>query len=302
MNNFVNFRNVIIDAYKRNYNVYSFIIKFVLGTAIYFSLIYSGYENGVLGISGSLLFSAIISLGFALTFAFFPYQWSYFFMIIAVCIGLSSSVVVAILTSLLLFIIFILYTSVSKKESIVLLITAICFSLNIPYFAPIFAGIIYKKTAFIPVFLGVFTYYLIGSGYYSIDYVNSQSITGVSEVAITSVSLMLDYLKNNAILALITFPCITLIVNLISHSIIDYNREIAILVGCILFFIIVTIYIFLLGGDMNIFLALISIIGSGLLSYIAVLFDGIFDYTKVKKVYFQDEDNIYYVKVVAKIK
>lgn len=305
MNNFISARNNIIKFYQKNYKIFNIVVKFIIGFIMYFYLLNISNANGVKGFIPNTFLCIITSVMLAIVFAFVSYQTSFFMAIIATFLGFSGNVVLSIIVSSILFVVFLLYVNVSKKESILLLVTVISFYLKVPYFAPIVAGLLYGKTSFLPVFLGVFTYFLLTG---SIDIlIEANELTeeiDLIEMGIFSGLKMLEYvfLSKMFLFTGITFIFSTIIVNIVSHIDMNYNREISILIATIIFVGASVIYTFAINPESNILLSIISIIASVILAYICSCFDGIFDYKKVQKVYFQDEENVYYVKIVPKIK
>jgi len=98
------------------------------------------------------------------------------------------------------------------------------------------------------------------------------------------------------------FSMIVLAVHLISRLAINFSREISIIAGCLLG--LVSLMMIIIMSDINItFPSLIfgTLVSLGLI-WVVKFFDKILDYGKVERVYFDDEDNIYYVKIVPKIK
>lgn len=302
MKNLYMIRNNITNIYKKNRELYNYLTKFVFGFIIYFSILNSGNQSDFIGFISNGVICVLISLFFAITFAILPYQISMFLMIPITFIGLSSNMIVAGFTAFCFFVIYLLYISVAKKESLLILVTILSIYFKMPYFAPIFAGLLYNKTAVISIVLGVISYYLMQGATMTLEIMASASqpvglIESLLLIVETYSKLFIDKTPFIIMLAFTTFIC-----NLLAHSTLDYNREIAVLAS-IFIFIVGSIFISLVfEREINIVLSILSVLISAFVAYIFSLFEGMFDYKKAKKVYFQDDENTYYVKIVPKMK
>jgi hypothetical protein len=94
---------------------------------------------------------------------------------------------------------------------------------------------------------------------------------------------------------------VVLVVYAVAHTSINYSKDIAIALGgvvTIIGFVAITLV-----TDVRVSLPgmLLSTIVSVAIAYAIRFFDVLLDYDRVERVQFQDEDNVYYVKIVPKI-
>lgn len=302
MENLYTFRNSIVNIYRKNSEIYNYLTKFIFGFIIYFAILHSGYQSDFIGLLSNGVICVIISLFFAITFAILPYQVTMFLMIPISFISLSANIVVAGFTAFCFFVIYVLYISVAKRESILILVTIFSIYFKMPYFAPIFAGLLYNKTAVISIVLGLVSYYLMQGATMTIDVMLSatQSVSIVDSIILISETFTKLFVDKTPFIILSAF--ITLICNLLAHSTLDYNREIAVISSIFISVIGIIFIALIFEREVNIILSIVSILISSLVAYIFSLFNGMFDYKKSKKVYFQDDENTYYVKIVPKMK
>ncbi len=201
----------------------------------------------------------------------------------------------------LFLIMFFMYLRFGTGDSIYILLTLILFFINMPYFVPIFAGLTAgSATVAIPVAFGIIMYYLIGFTVDNADFLGESGMEG-----------MLDRFKfiiDNALqdrqmfLMIIAFAVTIILVYTIRKLAIDYSWLLAIVFG-----IAVDIIILLIGNKMfDIDISTASLVSGSIIAAVIMtvlqMFVFAVDYRKKVRVQFDDEDYVYYVKAVPKVK
>ncbi len=211
--------------------------------------------------------------------------------------ALSLECAVVMLAAFLLM--FLLYFRFSPKDTVVVLLTPICFWMHIPYAIPIAMGLLGTPASVVSVGCGTVVYYLIA-------YVNESTTTLISmeaEEITAKFRFIIDgILDNRAMVVTIGAFAVTLIlVYLIRKLSVDHSWTIAIIAGSL-----VNIMLLLVGDlmfDTNVAIGGV-ILGTAAAALIAVViqfFAFNVDYSRTEKVQFEDDEYYYYVKAVPKV-
>ena len=244
--------------------------------------------------------SPAIALIAALTCSFLPINLIILIAALFVLLHLYAlSIECAIVGLAVFLILFLLYFRFSPKDTVVIILTPLCFALNIPYVIPISMGLIGTPFSTVSVSCGVVVYYLI-------SYVNGNA-TALNameeESVIQKFRFIIDGMLNNKamMVAIIAFVVAIVIVYFIRRMSIDHSWTIAIVTGALVSLVIVFV------GDM-VYATQISIIGTffGCLVSIGIVWVLQFfvfnvDYSRTEHVQFEDDEYYYYVKAVPKI-
>lgn len=269
------------------------ILKFVMSLIIFMQV------NNKLGYMTKINNIAIV-LVVALMCSFLPYNFIVFIAAAFVLAHLYALSFECAVVALCIFILlFLLYFRFSPKDTIVVILTPLCFMLNIPYVMPLAMGLIGTPASIVSVSSGVIVYYLIN--YIS---ANVSTITLLGEDGtVAKFRYIIDgVLTNKLMLVVILGFAITItIVYLIRKLSIDYAWTIAMVAGALSNIVI------LLVGDLM-FDTKISILGTifGTLVSIGIVkilqfFVFNVDYSRTEMVQFEDDEYYYYVKAVPKI-
>lgn len=260
--------------------------------------------NHYLGYS-AILTNAALVLIIALACSFLPMN----FLLVAAAavtllhiyaLSLESVIVVGVAYLLMMF----LYFRFSPKDSMLVILTPICFVLKVPYAIPVAAGLIGTPTSVISTGCGVAVYYILS--YISKNQVPEAVTAPVTEDGAASMInkfrfIIDDLLGNKEIPVFVAAFAITILaVYLIRRLSIDRSWLIAIFAGTLLDILV------LLGGDLT-FKLYLSVPGMILGHVVAVavaivimFFRFNVDYTRTERVQFEDDEYYYYVKAVPK--
>lgn len=205
---------------------------------------------------------------------------------------------------LIIFIVmFCMYLRFGAGDSIYIIITLLLFFINIPYIVPVFAGLTAGTvTVAVPVAFGIIIYYMVSFAAGNTD------VLGAGGSSVEEMLERFKFIIDNAfqdrlmILMIVAFAVTIVLVYMIRKLAIDYAWLIAVIFG-----VIVNIIIMLIGkAMMDVTISTASLVLGSILSIVLVIILQLFifavDYRKKVSVQFEDEDYIYYVKAVPKIK
>lgn len=194
---------------------------------------------------------------------------------------------------------FLLYFRFTPKDTIMVIIIPLLFSMNIPYVIPIAVGLLGSPISIITVSCGVVTTYMIR--FFNENISTLSAIDTDSTVA--KFQFIIDGLLDNREMYVVmgAFVVTVLIVYLVRKLPVDYAWTIAVVAGLLVDIVVLLI------GDFTFDLQFS--IGSLVLGSILALSVGIviqffmfnLDYNRTETVQFEDDEYYYYVKAVPKI-
>ena len=255
--------------------------------------------NGKIGYMHRLDNISIVLI-IALMCSFMPMNFIIFVAAAFIVLHLYAlSLECAAIALVIFLVLFLLYFRFSPKDTIVVLLTPICFVLKIPYAVPLAMGLLGTPTSAISVGCGVMVNYLIS--YFA---ESATALSGMdAEEMTTKFRFIIDGFLDNKdmMLTIAAFAVTIILVYMIKRLSIDYAWTIAMIAGAI------TDVMILLIGDM-VFDTNVSIVGiiigtifSVLIVKVVEFFAFHVDYSRVEKVQFEDDEYYYYVKAVPKI-
>ena len=287
---------VIREQLKSIYSKYDIyitpVLKFFM-TMITLSLINSklGYmakiDKGIIVIVASLVCSVLPSNFIILVAALFILLHLY-----ALAIEVAAVVLVVFL------LLFLLYFRFSPKDSLVVLLTPLCFGLQIPYVIPLSMGIIGTPVSVISVTCGVIVHYLLT---FITD--NVQAFDAMdADSELQKFRYVIDGILNNKamIIVIASFIICILVVYMIKRLSVDYSWTIGVVAGALSNIVILLVGDLILDTNISIGLMLLQSVFS--LTLVLVLQFMVFnvDYTRTEMVQFEDDEYYYYVKEVPK--
>ncbi|MCL2353890.1 MAG: hypothetical protein FWC69_04600 [Defluviitaleaceae bacterium] len=300
-------RRNIIELYSKHGVIINYVLKFILAMVVFIII------NTAIGLHReefSILFTGATGIAFtflvSLIFAVSPPVLSLFLIVAVLSLQLSAVLEIAVFVFLFLSLIMLFYARLSPKKAMVILAMVLGFYFHIPYAVVIFAGLYIGASAITPIILGTITWsflpfltnlarevtvYNAASG--DAGLINFGVFAQIYEILTTNLAWLI---------VAFVFSMIVLAVHLISRLAINFSREVSIIAGG--FLGLVSLMMIMIMSDINITFPslIIGILISFGLVWVVKFFDKILDYGRVERVCFDDEDNIYYVKIVPKIK
>lgn len=236
----------------------------------------------------------------ALMCSFMPMNFIIFIAAVFTVLHMYALSLECAAVALVLFLVmFLLYFRFSPKDTLVVLLTPICFALKIPYAIPLTMGLIGTPASAISVGCGVVVSYLIS---YIADSATALSGMDTEDVA-TKFRFIVDGLLDNKemLLTIFAFAVTIVIVYLIKRMSVNYSWTIAMIAGAIADVMILLIGDLIFDTNVSIVGIIIGTVFSILIAKIVEFFAFHVDYSRVEKVQFEDDEYYYYVKAVPKI-
>lgn len=296
MTKLLEFKDKLIKFYGQ-YETYVFpIIKFVLAFVL-FAII--GANIGYM----KFISSVPVSLILALVCCLLPANFMIFFAGIVILLDMYVLAVEAAVVTLVLFlIIYFLYFRFAPQEGIAVVLTPICFKINIPYIMPVGCGLLRQPTSILSVVCAtVVYYYLNGIKKNEAAFTAVLTEDGNTEVS-SKFSVAIGQLTNNTEMFLVVgvFLVTCLIVYLVRRLAVDYAWTIALVSGTL-----VQICALVAGYlVMDISGKTVGVIAGGIISMLIAFAIQFFcmnlDYARTERVQFEDDEYYYYVKAVPK--
>jgi len=307
-------RESIVKFFKRFEVFIMPLLKFLLGLFVFGGITSVGHTHAMVDSIGSGASPELLTFLFALLFTVMPMNMSWIIIILSVTMQFSANIQVAAAVFIFLMLVFLFYARMATKESILIIFTILAFHYNVPYLLPIVAGLYFPVTAVIPVTVGVFVHAQI-DGLFRIMAPTPVTAAAAADRDITEIltelpgafsevytTVMGGFASTDTwIFTAIIFAMVLVLVHFVSRQAIDYSKEIAIGLGCVMMIFGFIISVLFADGSDNIGLVILGTVVCGLIACLIRFFDGILDYQRAEAVQFEDDNNFYHVKVVPKV-
>ncbi len=211
----------------------------------------------------------------------------------------ALSMEVALVGLCMYLIMYLLFFRFSPKDSLVVVLTPLLFSMKIPYVVPIAVGLLCGPASIVSVGCGIAVFYLLRMVIDSAPNIRTMEESEILE----KVRFMVEgILGNKAMLVMIAaFVVTVLVVYLIRRMSVDYSWTIAMVTGAM-----INVVLLLIGDLMyDVNLSMGSVLLGSLLALVVAkvieFFRFCVDYSRTEKVQFEDDEYYYYVKAVPKM-
>lgn len=194
---------------------------------------------------------------------------------------------------------FLLYYRFSPKDMLVVLLTPLCFTLQIPYVIPLSIGLLGTPASAVSMACGVAAHFVIS---YVADNATALSAMEAEDMG-AGFRYVIDGIANNKVMliTIIAFFITILVVYLVRRMAIDHAWMIAVAAGAL-----VNIMVLLLGDLLfDTRVSILGVIAGTAVSIGMVKIVEFFvfhvDYSRAESVQFEDDEYYYYVKAIPKI-
>ncbi|MDR2168147.1 MAG: hypothetical protein LBE35_09920 [Clostridiales bacterium] len=308
MEQLLDIRQNLINFYKKFELAINYMLKFVAALVVFMRVGSIGMYreefavlfNGATGAAFILLVSLIFTVS--------PSTVALLLVAVVIALQLSLAAEVAIFVFLLLVLIVVFYARLAPRQSMLILAIIFGFYFHIPYAVVLFAGLYVGLAAIIPVIIGTAVWTMLGP---FIDLARAAPTLEMQEFDLFEIPAaffeifgqIFEILTTNLSWILIgfVFAMMILAVHLISLLAINHAKDIALGIGAaigLICMIMVQVVAAVNLSILSIFLG--SIISFGIV-WVIKFFDKVVDYKRVERVKFEDEENVYYVRIVPKI-
>lgn len=247
-----------------------------------------------------VLANPTVTIGLSLICAFLPMTMTVVIAIVIVLVQFYTLAPgVAIVSGLMLLIMFVLYFRFTPGNSVVLLLTPVSFMLKIPVLVPLVFGLIGGPVCAVPVAFGILVYYMI-------TYVKSYA-TVIETVASTgTMSQITTYMQQlfsskEMWLVMISFTICLLLVYNIRRMSVDYAWEVASVVGIFVNLILMTFGHIMLDVKVDYVDLVVGSLIALLIALLLKVFVFSVDYSRSEYLQFEDDEYYYYVKAIPKV-
>jgi len=305
-------REVLVKFFKRYEAFILPILKFLLGFFVFSSIQQIGYVHEVVEPFIAGFSPLLISVLFAIIFTVMPMNLGWILIILSITIQFSADIEVVISAFLFFTFIFLFYARMAPKESILILFTLLAFHFNVPYLIPLVIGLYFPVTAIVPVAVGVFINAQIPAlfGHMSpvsvaggiADMEIEELLTELPEVfSVVYEALLRSFTDTTWLFTAVIFALVIVLVHFVSRLSIDFSKEIAIALGCVMNVFGFVAAALTIGENVNIGTVIMLTILCGILAELIRCFDSILDYQRAESVQFEDDNNYYHVRIVPKV-
>lgn len=194
---------------------------------------------------------------------------------------------------------FLLYLRFSPRDTLIVVLTPVCFVLKIPYVVPLAMGLVGTPVSAVSVGCGVIAYYMIHYVTQNVSVIGAMA----DEETAARFKFIIDGLLNNKemIVTIVAFAVTIILVYLIRRLSIDYSWTIAIAAGAIADIMVVLIGDLMFETNISLLGVILGTVVALLLTVVLQFFVFNVDYSRTEKVQFEDDEYYYYVKAVPKV-
>ena len=294
MNKLLEIKDKAVKFYGEYENYIFPVIKFVIAFAAFLTIdLNIGYMTQIRSLP--------VALVLALLCALFPANTAIFIASVMILLDMYAlSIEAAAITLVLFIVLYFLYFRFAPKDSMVTLLTPVCFQLHIPYVMPVAAGLLRKAYSVIAIVCGTLVYYFLDG--------IRQNASALAEVtdkkggSATKLNVTMGQLLENKemLLVMVVFVITTLVVYQVRRLNINNSWNIATVAGILIQFVLLLVGYLVLGMTSRI---VWLIVGSIISLLVGVVIRFIFmdlDYARTENVQFEDDEYYYYVKAVPK--
>jgi hypothetical protein len=268
-------------------------VKFAVGFLAFYLI------NANIGFMAKLK-TPLLPVVMGLVSSIVPYGVTAFLAGIVIVAHVSQvSLEVAIILSVFILVVMMLYYGLRPGDGYLILLTPMMFFLKIPYVIPLVVGLSGTLLSIVPVCCGVCIYYII---MYLKQNAGVLAGSNVSEMAERFVLVAKSILGNQLMWVMAAaFAASILVVYLIRNLSIDYSWSIAIIAGVVTQLAVIFIGDFKLNLPVSVGTMVIGIVVSVILALIYQFFVFAVDYSRTEYLQYEDDEYYYYVKAVPKI-
>ncbi len=294
MTQLLTIRESIKSFYSRFENLCKPALKFLLAF-ITFTMINRGIGYA------AIVRSVPVVLVLALLCSFFPINFIVIVSVLMILLHVYTlSLEALVFTGVLFMIMFLMYFRFSPKDTILLLLTPLCFMLKIPYVIPLCAGLVGMPTSVISVGCGVVTYHLLH--YIAINRSGLMAQESDPIFMLEKLRILIDAMMSNREMQVlvVAFAVTILVVYLIRRLPVDHCWTIAMITGMLIDIVVVLVGDLRFGINVGIGGLIIGSLLALVVAEVLQFFVFNVDYSRTEKVQFEDDEYYYYVKAVPK--
>ena len=211
----------------------------------------------------------------------------------------ALSMEVAIVGVCFYLIMYLVFFRFSPKESVLVLLTPLLFSVKIPYVIPLAAGLMCAPASIVSVGCGVVVHYLLQAVIISAP--NIKTMTDAETTV--KIRMIVDSLLGNKemLVVIAAFSVTIIVVYFLRRLSVNYAWTIAMIAGAMVNIVILLMGDLLYDINISVFGILAGSILALLVAKVIEFFRFCVDYSRTEKVQYEDDEYYYYVKAVPKM-
>ena len=205
----------------------------------------------------------------------------------------------AVVITAMFILMFLLYYRFSPKDTLVLLLTPICFYLKIPYVIPLALGLLSTPLSAVSAACGVIVYYTLA---YIVGNIATLTAMAADDMAVRFRYIIDGIMQSREMLVMVAaFAAIIIVVYLIRRLSIAHSWLIATVTGSLLGILVLLLGDLMWDAQVDVWGTVLAMLIAIALTKIIEFFAFHVDFNRAEKVQFEDDEYYYYVKAVPKI-
>lgn len=286
-------KEYILNFYAKYSRYVDWGLKFIL------ALLAFAFVNNHVGFF-PMLSNPAVTFGLAIICTFLPVIMTVVVAAVLVLIQIFTLAPgAAVVSGLVLIFMFAVYFRFVPGKAVILLLTPLAFSMQIPMVVPIISGLIGGPLCVVPIAFGAIVYYMI-------SYVKASAtvIETVAEAGAISqiISFTQQLFSNKEMwLTIVSFTVVLFIVYNIKRLAVDHAWEIAIVAGVLANIIFVAFGCVMMDITISYVSLVVGSIIAALIALVIELFVFSVDYSRTEYLQFEDDEYYYYVKAIPKV-
>lgn len=206
----------------------------------------------------------------------------------------------ALVSLILLLILYLLYFRFSPKDGIEAVLTPVLFRYNVQYVMPMASGLLCSAQSVLAVVCGTILYYFVDG--VRLNAAILTSTNGEESDTLSKLNIIIGQLKGNKemLIVLLLFVVTSMVVYLVRSMPIEHSWTIAIIAGGIIQIIGLSVGFTLTGIQGKTLGVVVGGVVSVLLCFVIQFFMMNLDYARTERVQFEDDDYYYYVVAIPK--
>lgn len=257
--------------------------------------------NSHVGFS-DVLSNPLISFAASVLCSFLPWTCiPVFFCLFILGNAYAASLEITLVAVVVLLLASLIQSAFRAGHAILIALVPLFFYIHIPYVLPVIAGLSLGLMSIVPLSVGIMLYYFI-------EYMAGHTAIAATQTDITAMATAYAGLFGNlfkdkdAIVAILAFALCVIVVYIISQIPFDGNWIVAAAAGIIVVAAATIFGRMHFGLDISFLEMLPGLLFSCILSIGYVFVFHAVDYQRTERLHFEDDDYVYYVKAVPKLK
>lgn len=282
-------REHLIQIYQKHAQFIRPVLRFLMSLFVYAAI------NEIIGYN-PILRPWYVVFGLSLAGLLLPAQVLLFLAsVYAVAHIYYVSVVLALVTAIVLAILYFIYIRFVPQHGYIILAVPILYALRVPFVLPILLGRIYRPVAIIPMSCGIVLYQLIQTMTVVIGTNTDDSLSMYNQV------LQQTFSDKELYFNIGIFALITIVVYLVRNMKFSYCFEVSVLAGMLASIVLVLGANFFLEGQVDVGYLVLEVVVSAVIAWLLQVFILLLNYSGAEYLQFEDDEYYYYVKAVPKI-